>query len=228
MCNIGLQMLFTVASLTTRAKFGPEWLSFFEENILPTVSQSIKYITVYLYEQCDPVMARILRRLPNIRWLVLDLNLQTSALESIDVLSNFTNVTRLTTISSGPPLNCHMEVNTRLIRAYGKNLKSLDVYNSWNDDFSDLLHVIRDFCPILENIYIYGTAGTALASILIGEPAWPSRTTLKVAHFEACREIDAWIVASIAELYPALKEVRIYSCGGPGSYGTFSLLSCDF
>jgi hypothetical protein len=222
MCHLGLQRLFIVANLTPQGKPVANWLSLFEKSrVFPTIAQYIKYITVYLDEESDAMMARILRQLPNIKWLMLDLNLQAIAFESIDVLRKYTNVIRLTTISSGPLPICHMEANTQFIQAYGKNLKSLDLFNAWNHDPTDsLLRTIRDSCPYLENIYIYGTADTSLAPILVEEPAWPSRVTLKTAHFEACKEIDAWIVASIVKLYPALIDVNICSCGGPGDYGT--------
>jgi hypothetical protein len=204
----------------------PNWLSLFEKSsVFPTIAQYIKYITVHLDEESDLLMARILRQLPNVKWIVLDINLQSSALESIDVLRKYTNVTRLTTISSGPLPVSHMEANTQFVKAYGKNLKTLDLFNAWNHDPTDhLLRTIRDNCPSLENIYIYGTAETSLALILVGEPAWSSRATLKTAHFEACKEIDAWIVASIVDLYQTLTEVDISSCGGPGDYGMRSML----
>lgn len=230
MCHLGLQRLFVVANLTPQGKTVANWLSLFEKSSLfPVIAHYIKYITVYLDEESDPMMARVLRQLPNIKWLMLDLNLQSAALESIDVLKTYTNVIRLTTISSGPLPISHMEANTQFIQAYGKNLKSLDLFNAWNHDPTDsLLRTIRDSCPSLENIYIYGTADTSLASVLVEEPVWSSRATLKTAHFEACKEIDAWIVASIVKLYPALIDVNICSCGGPGDYGMHFSSLCRF
>ncbi|KIM34502.1 hypothetical protein M408DRAFT_325888 [Serendipita vermifera MAFF 305830] len=215
----GLHRLFTVANLTPHGNPTPEWLAVFEKEILPLAAQHVKYITIFVDEETDEAMARILRQLTHVRWLMLDLNLQSTTLQSIEVLSKFTNISRFTTISSGHIPSVHMETNARFLRAYGSKLKSLDLFNGWYQDPTDsLLLTIRDSCPVLQHFYLYGTSDTRLASILVEEPAWASRATLKSAHFEACKEVDAWIVASLVDLYPSLQEVNIGSCGGPGGY----------
>lgn len=221
MSQPALHRLFIVANLTPDGK-SSKWLTPFENDILPLVAQHIKYIVVYLDEENDEAMAHVLRQLSNVKWVMVDLSVHSATSQTIEVLRGYTGVTRFTTISSGPFPIPHMEANISLLNSFGRSLVTIDLFNGWSLDQSDtLLRTIQDSCLTLENIYVYGTSDTCLALMLVGKTPWASRATLKSAHFEACKEIDAWIVASLVQLYPALQEVDISSCGGPGDYGRF-------
>jgi hypothetical protein len=188
--------------------------------MLPLVAPWIRYATVYLDDENDEVTARVMKQIPNLRWLVFDCRLQNYSPQAVSVLRNLSHVTRLSIYSCSPQLMSTLAANVQLLEAFGSKLKSLDVFCDGSSAPPDkLFHTIRDHVPSLESIYVFSTRDSLLVDLFVVKPGWPSRTTIKDAHFDECTEIDAWVVANIVRTCPVLCDLIISSCGGPGDFG---------
>lgn len=198
----------------------PNWLLRFEKELLPRVGPWIRFATVYLDDENDKITARVLQHVPHLQWLAFDCRLQNYSPRAVDVLCKLSGVTHLSIYSTSPQLMSTLTANVRLVESFGSKLKSLDIFCDWSSATPDkLLESVRKHVPALESIYVFSTRESLLASLFQGGDDWPSRNTLKDAHFEECTEIDAWIVAGMVRSCPALCNVNISSCGGPGNYG---------
>lgn len=188
--------------------------------MLPLVAPWIRYATVYLDDENDEVTARVMKQIPNLRWLVFDCRLQNYSPQAVSVLRNLSSVTRLSIYSCSPQLMSTLAANVQLLQAFGSKLKSLYVYCDWSSSPPEkLFHAIRDHVPSLESIYVFSTRNSLVADLFVLEPGWSSRETLKDAHFEECTEMDAWVVANMVRRCPVLLDLIISSCGGPGEFG---------
>lgn len=193
----------------------------------PILSRYVKNVSIILDQEMGPFISRVIPRLPNIRWLLIDAknlaNLQppNDPKEMVDALAGLPNVQRISMFHiEGHP--DHTETNVDLLEAHGSRLRSLDLYIDYNLFIQQnaVLRAIQEHVTSLESLYVYSTRGTILADVLVGEhPIWPSRNTLREAHFEECTELEAPIVTQMVRLYPRLTDLVISSCGGPGGYG---------
>ncbi|KAG8837287.1 hypothetical protein FRB91_011749 [Serendipita sp. 411] len=210
--------LFAVVNLTPYRRRKQNFLSLFEQSMLSRVAPYVRYATVYLDDENEEIMARILRQMTNIRWLVFDCRLQSGPSIAVDVLCALSTVIHLTLYNLNPLTISTTESNIRLLKAFGNSLETLEISCDWYSPPPDeLLTTIFKHAVCLRHFYIYSTRDTQIVERLVyGE--WPSRVTLESIHLEECSEYEAWIVADMIRRYPRLQDLRVESCGGPGGY----------
>ncbi|PVG02027.1 hypothetical protein CPB86DRAFT_870713 [Serendipita vermifera] len=225
LCNrefarLGSRCLFRMVNLTPCQKSITNWLTRFTEAMFPQFGPFIHYATVFLDDEDDATIARILPQLTSLQWIVLDLHTSFPSAATTRTLGAFSSLTRLTICYSNyHSLNC-FEGLPIMLQASGSHLKSLElIYMAGSRPRDIVFHTIRDHVTSLDHLYIACTSHSMLDRFLTEEPEWPSRMTLKDVKFEECQELDAWIIADIVRLFPALTHVNICSCGGPGDYG---------
>ncbi|KAG8835101.1 hypothetical protein FRC17_005222 [Serendipita sp. 399] len=210
--------LFALLNLTPYRRRKQNFLSLFEQGMLSKVAPFVRYATVYLDDENEEIMTRILRQLSNIRWLVFDCRLQSGPSTAVDVLCSLSTVTHLTLYNLNPLTIATTDANIRLLKTFGRSLKNLEISCDWYSPPPDeLLQTIYDYATCLRHFYIYSTRDTNIVDLLVYKE-WPSRITLKSIHLEECSEYEAWIVADMIRQYPALQDLRVESCGGPGGY----------
>jgi hypothetical protein len=190
--------------------------------MISQIGSFVHYTTIFLDDEDDTMIARILPQLTGLQWLVLDLHTSFPSISSTKNLEKLSSLNRLTICYSNyHSLNCFEGVPA-MLQASGNRLKSLElIFMAGSLPKDTIFHAIRDHATSLEHLYIACTSHSMLDRFLLYETEWPSRMTLKDVKFEECQELDAWIIADFVSIYPALTHVNICSCGGPGDYGEF-------
>jgi len=216
--KLSIRYLYCIMNLNSSLHHNPKRLRRWTEEMLPLVSQWVRFATVYVDDKNIESTCRILERCPNIQWLVLDYQCQTYSAPLVDSLCSLSKVSRLS-LYPMPRQPATLDTHIALLERVGKNLKSLDMYCGWEPDpLAQLFRIVRVHVHYLQHLSVYCTRDSGIGMMLTQDPVWESRNTLKDVYFEECSEMEAWVVADMVRLCKNLEDVNISSCGGPGGY----------